>query len=511
MKYLKSHPLLIIIIVYLVTRLVNLTLLPVFSDEALYMFWGWQVWEIPGRFWHPLTDAKQPFLTWLFGLGQNIFPDPLFGARFISVLTGLLTLLALWKIGNDFINRKAAILILISYLVSPIFIFFDRQALMESAITASAVWSLFFLLHLLDTHRLKYAIFLGLSLGLGFFTKSSAMIFLATTLIILCIKMAANKKLFYSLSLSLITIIFVFVIVNLPLFFQPLYWETLATNSRWIYTLPEILKFPIHQWADNLLGNTQIAFLFLTPLIFIFALIGMHSALKAKSLPAGRQGYQLKAILLWFFISLTLNLISLKFMNFMSMRYITPFLPPLVIFSAYSLSQKSKWVIGLVLAFPAAVSLLLLLNPITFFRLESRINKYSYIEGYLTGADTGYEVNEIVKYFTPIAKNQKIVVTTAVHTFNPESGVWNYLRKNPNIKMAFLDSRLLGSLEGIDCLKSPVPAYFVAKLNDTTGMENYFDKVTVITNSYNADYSTVYKLKENCPASASSTLTLTTY
>ena len=105
MKFFK-HPLFILILFFLLSRLINLTLLPVFSDEALYMEWGWREITIPGQAFHSLYDAKQPFLMWFFGLGQIIFPDPLFGSRLTSVFTGLLSLLGLWLISKKLFDQK---------------------------------------------------------------------------------------------------------------------------------------------------------------------------------------------------------------------------------------------------------------------------------------------------------------------------------------------------------------------------------------------------------------------
>jgi len=183
-------------------------------------------------------------------------------------------------------------------------------------------------------------------------------------------------------------------------------------------------------------------------------------------------------------------------MNFMSFRYLTPFLPPILIIVSKYYPKYSL----LLLSF--FVTLLLILNPIKFFRFDSVINRYSYIDGYVTDMDTGYQVNEIVKYFKSLSQNEKIIVTTAVHTFNPESGVWIYLKKNPNITMAYLDGRMFGSqLDQIDCLHVSENTYFVAKLNNTENLQRFLDKVTVITNPHNSDYSTIYKIKSDCTGS----------
>ncbi len=489
-----KKPLFIVILIYLATRLINLTLLPVFSDEALYMEWGWRATHYPGQLFHSLLDAKQPFLMWFFGLGQSLFPDPLFGSRLVSVFTGFFSLVGLYQIGKKYFSHQIAVLSSILYLLIPNFLFYDRQALMESALVACCIWSVFFLLDLLQTSRMKSAILLGLCLGLGFFIKSSAAIFLVTSLIILVIEMFKNRFRLFSLSQISISILIVFLLVNASLFLQSQYWSTLHTNSRWTFTLSELLKFPLGQWIQNLVGNLELMFVHLTPPLFILMFVGLWLLHKSKFI------YH-KSLIYWFLISFSLYLLSLKFMNFMSFRYQTPLLALSPIIIAFALSKISNPILkSIFLLLPAVFSLLLLLSPITFFRLQNQLTRYSYIEGYVSGHDTGYQVNAIVHWLKNQHPDKPIFVGIGVHSFNPESGIWAYFRNNPLITITYMDQILFppGSLTQIKCLASPIPTYFIAKLDDTVGLEKYLEKVTVITNPYNPDYSTVYTLKKDC-------------
>lgn len=85
----------LLILLYGLTRLINVTILPIFNDESIYLRWGWL--EVQSNSWFiPLYDGKQPLLTWAFGYAQVYFTDPLFGARLVSIATGLLTLLGIF-------------------------------------------------------------------------------------------------------------------------------------------------------------------------------------------------------------------------------------------------------------------------------------------------------------------------------------------------------------------------------------------------------------------------------
>ncbi|MEM4230696.1 MAG: glycosyltransferase family 39 protein, partial [Candidatus Pacearchaeota archaeon] len=172
-NYLVNKHLLLIFILYFSLRLTNLTLLPIFNDEAIYLDWGWRETHIPGALYYSLYDGKQPLLMWLFGISETIFIDPLFAGRIISVFTGAFTLLGLYLITKILFNKKAAVISALLYIFVPIFMFFDRQALMESAIAAVGVISCYFLVRTADTNAQKYSYWLGIILGIGFFIKSS--------------------------------------------------------------------------------------------------------------------------------------------------------------------------------------------------------------------------------------------------------------------------------------------------------------------------------------------------
>lgn len=485
-------PLISLSLFYFLFRLPFLSRLPVFSDEALYMEWGWRATHFGGQLFHSLYDAKQPFLMWFFSLGQEIFPDPLFGSRAVSVLTGLLSLTGLYLITKKYFDEKTARIAALFYITIPFFVFFDRQALMESALVACSVWSLYFYLKIRENPTFKNALLLGTVLGLGFFVKNTAALFLLTFLALQVL--SSFQKNFPAAKQATLTIfsLTAFLAINSILFFQPLYWSTLKTNSRWTFTIKEILDFPVGQWITNITGNIELTFVHLTPPVFILALIGIW-------LMARTRKSEHRIILLWLGLPFIPYLLTERFMNFMIFRYLTPLLPIIVIPIAFAITQKTKLLLPLII-FPALFSLVLIINPVEFFRLQSKFTKYSYQDGYVTGFDTGYQVNEVVRYLKEKSADGKIYVGMAVHTFNPESGIWAYFRKDPKVTVSYFDQGLFypGDLDKVDCFTTNRPLFFVAKLDDTVGLSRYLEKVTVITNKYNSDYSTIYTLKKSC-------------
>ena len=76
---------LLILLLSLFLRVYDLTYLPIFGDEAIYIRWA-QVMraEITLRF-IPLTDGKQPLFMWSVIPFLKIITDPLVAGRLASV------------------------------------------------------------------------------------------------------------------------------------------------------------------------------------------------------------------------------------------------------------------------------------------------------------------------------------------------------------------------------------------------------------------------------------------
>ena len=84
---------------YVVTRLTNLTALPIFTDEAIYIRWSQIGSQDANWRFISLTDGKQPMFTWvIMMLLKLVDADPLFVGRLTSVVAGFGTLLGIWAV-----------------------------------------------------------------------------------------------------------------------------------------------------------------------------------------------------------------------------------------------------------------------------------------------------------------------------------------------------------------------------------------------------------------------------
>src|SRR3989344_7820512 len=86
----------LILILGLFLRLYNLTIFPVFADEAIYIRWAQVMRAEQNLRFLPLSDGKQPLFMWLVIPFLKIFSDPLFAGRFLSLLTGLSSLAGIY-------------------------------------------------------------------------------------------------------------------------------------------------------------------------------------------------------------------------------------------------------------------------------------------------------------------------------------------------------------------------------------------------------------------------------
>src|SRR4030043_655222 len=85
-----------IVLIFFLLRLINLTILPIFADEAIYIRWS-QVMRVESTLrFLPLSDGKQPLFMWLTIPFLQIFSDPLLAGRFLSVVAGFVSLIGLF-------------------------------------------------------------------------------------------------------------------------------------------------------------------------------------------------------------------------------------------------------------------------------------------------------------------------------------------------------------------------------------------------------------------------------
>src|SRR3989338_8278657 len=90
----KKYQIFLLFLLFLVVRLINLTSVPIFNDESIYLHWG-------SFYFHSLdspqtqmlvVDGKQTGVPLLYGSFQFLPLDPLVAGRLATVLLSIGTL-----------------------------------------------------------------------------------------------------------------------------------------------------------------------------------------------------------------------------------------------------------------------------------------------------------------------------------------------------------------------------------------------------------------------------------
>ncbi|HYM65001.1 MAG TPA: glycosyltransferase family 39 protein [Candidatus Sulfotelmatobacter sp.] len=492
-KYILNKYFLLLVIAYFLLRIINLTKLPIFNDESIYLDWGWREINTPGYLYYSLYDAKQPLLMWFFGIAQILFKDPLFAGRLVSVFCGFLSLVGIYKLSQKLFDTKTAFIASLFYSIIPIFSFYDRQALMESSIATVGIWTIYFILNLFEKKDFRSGIFIGIILGIGFFIKSSSLIFLISYLILTLYLVKISSKKTKIFEITFVSVV-IFLAVIILLLINPLFWDTFKTNSRFTLTLGEIFSLPVYIWVQSILTNFKILFFYLTPIVFLGSILGFFYIFKDSK--------NFKIFTLFFIICILLETFTVRQA---SDRYLLPFVTFFIIpFAriAVLLLKKNKnlgisfFIVSLLV--PLSLTFYQVINPPSYIISMGKISGYTN-SAYLSGFTSGYGINDVLNYFNKISSSEKIVIGIAENTGNPESAINIYFNKNKNVKVVYFDSRLFDmDLSNYDCLKTNSQVYFVSRDNQLVGLDKFLEKIKTIKNPYGTNTIGIYKLKTKC-------------
>jgi hypothetical protein len=163
----------------LALRAWRLDAFPIGGDESGYLRWG-EIVAHQGQWFISLLDGKQPLTTWLhalvFFLGVE---DPVIAARWFSVLAGAAAAVGIYAVGKRLAGELAGLVSGGLYVFLPYGLFYDRLVYTEAFVNLAGVAIVYAALRCFDLEGAngKPAVGLGLALGLGFFVKSTALLF----------------------------------------------------------------------------------------------------------------------------------------------------------------------------------------------------------------------------------------------------------------------------------------------------------------------------------------------
>lgn len=490
--YKRYAALVCILIFFFVFHLINLTLLPIFNDEAIYIDWGLSAVQIPSHQFDSLLDAKQPLMVWMFGIFASVFPDPLFGGRAAGIVAGSLTVVGLYFVAKKLFNKQTAVIATLLYSVVPIFVFYHRQALMESAIACIGIWSFYFLLLFLEKPNKKTGSILGLVWGVGFLIKSSIALFFIPSLFLLCYQFYKKRE--RKLAISSLFLIGAFFCTTYIVFIQPYFWQSLKTNSRYTFTIVELLHFPITSWLTHFLGFLEISFVFMTPVVFLISLFGLFKMKKENV-------KYIRRFIIYFIGALFLESFLGKTQN---QRYLMPFLTFLIISAAYVLNKWwkgnfiRKSIVILTFSLPILMSGFQIFSPAEYIVQLSKLTKYSDLV-YVEGQTSGYGIKESAGFIKAYADSSKPnMVFFALNAGNPENAIDIYTKLDSRLYGMYIDAEIFPEIEKYQCMSSKYPVFFVTRSEQQASLNRFFELEKSFPNPDGEYFVGIYTIKKNC-------------
>ena len=307
----KKRHLLAIFLVYAILKLLFLYWLPLplSFDEAYY--WDWSRHLAWGYY------SKPPMVAWLIALSTHIFGNTEFGVRLPALLCNLFSLLFVWLILSELVDKKRLIKGVFLFAVMPILTIYSFVMTIDPPLVLFWLGATYWTIKLVKRQSLSYSILASVFIGLGVLTKQTALGLWVATLTFVVFFSSLNKRLkvFSILCLIIIPAIMYFpnVLWNLKHHFVMLK-HTESHFSRKEHSLLPFLNYlagctagytPVFLWSllsgifyFKKLRDEVSDFLFISGALFLIVITIMAVFIKINInwvLP-----FSLVAIILWF-------------------------------------------------------------------------------------------------------------------------------------------------------------------------------------------------------------------
>ncbi len=397
----------LIIFIFFTTRLINLTDLPIFTDEAIYIHWAKQAWRDASWRFISLTDGRQPLQTWGTIPFLKIFKDPLFAGRMFAVFSGFFALTGISSLVYYlYKNTKLAFLAAFVYIVNPYYLFYERMALVDATVNGFYIWIILLSLILIKNKRLDIAIIFGAIAGLGTLAKSTIRVFLLPPLIAPFIfylkKKDKVRNIVNYLFLFTIALLIAFVIYNVQRL-SPFMHYIEQKNTTFVMSPMDYFSSPFNPLLHNLI---TVPFYFLSESSYILVLLGIIGLVLMF-----KNNKELASYLFLFFIvpflaiSALARVIFPRYLIFLTIPFFIGFI---------HLLKATKYKILLLTVYLLSV---VYLNYTILFSPKDipfpKIDRGQYIEG----VTAGWGVNEIVAFLNNKANKEGDIYVFTEGTF----------------------------------------------------------------------------------------------
>ncbi len=442
--------LILLSLIYFISRIYHLTNLPVFADEAIYIRWSQIIKNVETLRFIPLSDGKQPFFMWLVVPFLKIFSDPLFAGRITTVISGFflsIGLVLLFSIISTppkpsqqnpllylFHSLVASfpqnLIPLIIYIFSPFSFFYDRLATADTLLSAFGVWSLLLTFLLYYFSRFDISIMLGTVLGLAWITKSPAIYFFVLSFgtILFLSLLHTRKKLISNLIFISISLLIGFVIYNI-LRLGPQFHMIALRNQDYVWSLSDVLSHPLDPLKPHLSDIVTIfSYYYGLPLILL-SIAGLLYLI-ASNLRSHKSNLSSLIILLaWGLLPLIANAAIAKVFT---TRYILFILPPIIILSSLSIHKliSRNRLFSILLIFSIS-SQLFKLYQMSF--TPQNLSLPAIDQGYVVDWTSGWGIKEVSQYLKQRSLEANVIVGSEGYFGTLPDGLQIYTDGTPQL------------------------------------------------------------------------------
>lgn len=329
---------LVLLVIFFATRLYNILALPIFTDEAIYVRWAQIAKDDAAWRFISLTDGKQPSFIWLMSFSLAFIKDPLLAGRLVSVFTGLITMIGLFFVGREvFKSLRIGMISAFLYAIYPMALVYDRMALYDSTLGMFMVWSFYLTVLLARSLRLDVALILGMVIGGGVLTKTSAFFsiyLLPFSFLLVDIKKGKTFKTIVRWTLlALVVSVVAYTIYNI-LRLSPFFHIVDEKNALFVYPIREWLEHPFRFLLGNLTGQFDWLITYLT--IPVFALILLSPIVRTEK---AREKF---VLFFWFFLPFLALALFGRTLYPRFIFFMTLFLLPLAAYTVDWILEKIK-------------------------------------------------------------------------------------------------------------------------------------------------------------------------
>lgn len=203
-----------------------------FAQQSVADMWHLSQWETNP----PLLYFFMKAWTMLFGVGEQ-------AVRMLSVLAGTAAVAGTYALGQLLFSRRAGFLAAAITAVSPLWIFFSREARMYSLLTAAFLWASYFCLSYLRHHARWRGVFASLLLCVVALLHFGAWIPLGISIVffIWLAKLVDTKRMWHMLGIVAPACIAVLAVIVRLLFFRGTGTDSFL--NHWAFSFTEFSHF----------------------------------------------------------------------------------------------------------------------------------------------------------------------------------------------------------------------------------------------------------------------------